>query len=108
MPRFLLQASYTHLGVVGLVQNPENRASVINALVESLGGKVETIDYCFGDHDVVTIIEMPDEKSVAAFSMAIAASGAVTNIKTTVLMTIADGAEAAARAGEVSYRPPGR
>jgi uncharacterized protein with GYD domain len=76
-------------------------------LVESLGGKLITVDYCFGEFDVVSIAELPDNTAMASLVMAVGASGSVTNLRTTVLIPTADGFAAAQRAKEISYLPPG-
>ena len=107
MPSYLFQASYTAQGVSGLVSKPEDRAAAIRPLIEGMGGRIESMYYAFGDFDVVLIVELPDDVSMAAISMAAGASGAVTNLKTTVLIPISEGVEAARKAGSVSYRPPG-
>lgn len=44
---------------------------------------------------------------MAALSMVAGASGAVTNIKTTVLIPITEGVEATRKAAGITYRPPG-
>ena len=107
MPHYLLQASYSAQGVSGLVSSPEDRSAAIKSLTEGAGGKVESLYYCFGDYDVVVILELPDSLSMAAISMAAGASGALSNIKTTVLIPISEGVEAARKAGSMGYRPPG-
>ena len=66
MGRYLVQASYTQQGISALVQNPEDRTAAIQAAASSLGGKVESLDYCFGDYDVVVIVELPDDTAMAA------------------------------------------
>lgn len=76
-------------------------------LVENLGGKLITVDYCFGEFDVVSIAELPDNTAMASLVMAVGASGSVTNLRTTVLIPTADGFAAAERAKEISYLPPG-
>ena len=45
---------------------------------------------------------------MAAFSMAAGASGALGNIKTTVLLLMTEGFEAAKKASSMTYRPPGQ
>ena len=107
MARYLLQASYTQQGLAGLVSSPEDRSGVIKSLVEGVGGKVITFDYCFGEYDIAGVFEMPDDVTMASLVMAIRASGSVTNLRTTVLMSIADGFAASQKAKEISYRPPG-
>jgi hypothetical protein len=44
--------------------------------VEKLGGKLETKWFCFGDYDLVAVLDMPDNVSAAAFSLAASAGGA--------------------------------
>ena len=44
---------------------------------------------------------------MAALSMVAGASGALSNIKTTVLISISKGVEAACKAVSMGYRPPG-
>jgi|TARA_B100000809_G_scaffold159942_1_gene157331 uncharacterized protein with GYD domain len=108
MARYLIQASYTQQGVAGLVSSPEDRSSVLNSLVEAVGGKVVSLDYCYGEFDVVLIMEAPDDIAMASLSMPVGASGAVTNFHTTVLIPTANGFAAAQKAKEITYRAPGQ
>ncbi len=108
MGKYLLQASYSQQAVSGLVQKPEDRTAVLQELVSSLGGKLHSFDYCFGDYDVVVILETPDDTTMAAISMIAASSGAATNIKTTVLLSAAQGLEAAKKVSSMTYRAPGQ
>lgn len=107
MPYFLFQASYTAQAISGLISNPEDRSTAIRSLVEGVGGRVESSYYAFGDYDIVIIAELPDNASMAALSMVAASSGATLNIKTTVLIPISEGVEAARKAAGIGYRPPG-
>ena len=107
MPHYLFQASYTAQAVSGLISSPEDRSTAIRSLIESVGGRVESSYYAFGDFDIVIIAELPDNVAMAALSMVAGASGAATNIKTTVLIPISEGVEAARKAAGISYRPPG-
>ena len=107
MAYFLLQGAYTAEAWAALVKNPVDRVEVIRPIIEKLGGKVEGAWFAFGDYDVVLVMQMPDQVSAAAFSLAVAASGAFKSHKTTPLMTIADGVEAMKKAAGTGYRPPG-
>ena len=69
-----------------------------------MGGKLEAFYYAFGDADVYVILDAPDNATVAAVSLAVNASGAV-SLKTTPLLTTEDIDQAAKRT--VAYRPPG-
>ena len=68
---------------------------------------MESYYYAFGDSDVVAIFELPDNVTMAALSMAAGASGAISNLKTTVLIPVSEGVEAARKAAGINYRPPG-
>jgi hypothetical protein len=53
-------------------------------------------------------MEMPDNVSAAAFSLAGSAGGGIKAVKTTPLLTIDEGIEAMRKAAGAGYRPPGR
>jgi uncharacterized protein with GYD domain len=106
MPKYLLQVSYTAEGAKGLQKDGgTKRRKAAQGLVESLGGKLETLYFAFGDCDVIAIADMPDSVSAAAASVALAASGAVSN-KTVVLLTPDEMDQAVKKSA--SYNPPGR
>lgn len=105
MPKYLFQASYTADGVKGLIsEGGSGRVETAARLAEGLGGKLESYYFAFGEDDVVGILDLPDNVSMAAVNMTVSASGLV-NSKTTVLLT-ADELDEAARKS-VSYRGPG-
>jgi len=86
MPKFLLSGSYTQEGVKGVLKDGgSKRVKVVKKLCESLGGKLETMYFAFGDDDFFTIIEGPDNIGTIAATMLVNASGAV-KVKTTVLI----------------------
>jgi uncharacterized protein with GYD domain len=104
MAHFLIQAAYTTEAVEALIHNPHDRTAVISAPVEKLGGHVHNMFLSFGDFDAVAIIEMPDNIAAAAIALAFASGGSVKSIKTTPLLTTAEGMEAARKAAESGYR----
>ena len=77
-------------------------------LLEQLGARFASLDYAFGDYDVVAIIEAPDNVSAAAVALAITAGGGVRAYKTTPLLTVQEALEAMRRgkAAQAAYRPP--
>ncbi len=80
----------------------------MKSLMESVGGKVITFDYCFGEFDIVIILDLPDDTTMASLVMTVAATGAATNLRTTVLIPSADLFAAAQKANGITYRPPGQ
>jgi uncharacterized protein with GYD domain len=81
------------------------RRTAARTLVESLGGKLESLYFAFGSTDVFAIADLPDNASAAAASLSLASSGAATN-KVTVLLTPEDLDQAVKKTP--SYTPPGR
>jgi uncharacterized protein with GYD domain len=106
MAYFLVQAAYTPQSMQALVQSPQDRSRVIRSVVETLGGHVEQFWLAFGDYDVVLILHMPNDQSMAAFSMAVSAAGTVRSIKTTPLISWEEGMLAMKQAAATGYRPP--
>lgn len=107
MPHYMVQWSLTPETWGKLVQAPEDRAAAVGRIIEGLGGKLEAFYYTFGADDGVAITELPDNVTQAALSMAIAASGALRNLRTTPLLTVQEAMEAMRKAGHIGFRPPG-
>jgi uncharacterized protein with GYD domain len=106
MAYYLVQAAYTTEAWAAMVKDPQNREEVIRPVIERLGGSLVGTWFAFGEYDVVSIIQMPDNVSAAALSLAASAGGAAKAIKTTPLMTIAEGITAMRQAAAAGYRPP--
>ncbi len=105
MPKYLISASYTLDGVKGLQSaGGSSRRDAIAKVAESVGGRLESLYFAFGDRDVYTIVDLPDNESATAVALTVNASGAVA-VHTTVLLT-AEEVDAAAKRS-VDYRPPG-
>jgi uncharacterized protein with GYD domain len=105
MASYLLQVGYTPEAWSAMIQNPQDRSAAIQTPVEKLGGRVERFWLSFGDYDVVGVVDMPDSVSAAAFSMAIAAGGACRAVRTTPLLSSAEGVEAMKKAATCGYKP---
>jgi uncharacterized protein with GYD domain len=106
MASYLLEVSYTPVALASLIANPQDRTKVVGAAIRKLGGKMTGFWFAFGDSDVIGLLEMPDNVSMAAIALAIGAGGACSKVKTTALMTIAEGIEAMKKASETGYKPP--
>jgi uncharacterized protein with GYD domain len=106
MAKYLYQSSYTTEGVKGLLKDGgSKRRAAAEEVAQSLGGKVEAFYFAFGGTDAYVIIDLPDNASAAAGSLAVSASGAI-QLKTTVLLTPEEMDSAAKKS--VSYSPPGK
>lgn len=105
MPKYLVEANYVGEGIGGLLkEGGSGRRAAVDALFKSLGGKVESFYYAFGDKDVFIVGELPDNVSAAALVLRVNASGAAA-CKTVVLLTPQEIDEAVKKTG--NYRPPG-
>jgi uncharacterized protein with GYD domain len=107
MPKYLIQASYAGVeGYKGLQKDKASgRKAAVSAAAESLGGRLESMYFAFGEHDVFTVLDLPDNVSASALSLAVLASGLV-HAKTTPLLTIEETDQALQK--NLTYRAPGR
>ncbi|HEX7967957.1 MAG TPA: GYD domain-containing protein [Stellaceae bacterium] len=106
MPKYMIHAAYTAEGLKGLQKDKgSGRREVINAAISALGGKLEGFYFAFGEDDVVSIADMPDNMSMAALAVAVSASGLV-RTKVIPLLTAEEVDKALQKS--VNYRAPGR
>lgn len=106
MPHYLIQVAYTPEAWASMVKNPQDRMAAVTPAIEGLGGKVETGYLSFGEYDLIALVDFPDNTDAAAFSISVAAKGAVKGLKTTPLLTMAEAVEAQKKAGGSTYAPP--
>jgi uncharacterized protein with GYD domain len=105
MSRYMFIARYDSAGAKGVVSKGGTaRAAVIEKLAADLGGRMETFDFAFGEDDVYTLVELPDNKAAAAVALAVNSTG-LAHVRTVVLMSPED--VDAATKQTVNYTPPG-
>ncbi|WP_020577144.1 GYD domain-containing protein [Actinopolymorpha alba] len=106
MPKYLVQARYTADGVKGLLKEGGTaRVEAAKNATSSAGGTLESYYFAFGQDDVYLVVDLPDNATAAALSLAIAATGAV-HTKSTVLLTPGEVDEASKK--KISYQAPGK
>jgi uncharacterized protein with GYD domain len=108
MALYMYQVAYTPESWAAQLKNPQNRAdSVGRATCEAVGGKLVGSWYCFGEYDLVIVADVPDNVSMTAIALGIAAGGAVKAAKTTVLMSGADAVASMKKAEAITsiYKP---
>lgn len=87
MPKYLLRVNYTAEGARGLIRDGgSKRRAIAQGAAESVGGRVESFHFAFGDTDAFVIADLPDAASAAAIALTVAASGGAA-VQTSVLMT---------------------
>jgi uncharacterized protein with GYD domain len=105
MPKYLIKASYTQSGAKGVAaEGGSSRRDVVKAACDSVGGSLESFYFAFGEVDVYTVVDLPDEEAAIAIAIAVNGSGGAT-IETVPLVT-PETVDAAAKR-EVSFRPAG-
>ena len=107
MAYYLYQASYTPAAIKAMADSPQDREAAARPLIEAVGGKLHHLFFCFGQDDIVALMEAPDDEAMAAAAMIVAGSGAVSGGRTTKLLTSAEAmaAMAAAKTAAASYTP---
>ena len=105
MAKFLVKASYSAEGAKGVQSaGGSSRRGAIAEMAKGLGGSVESFYFAFGETDAYVVLDLPDNRSAAAASMAVNAAGAATS-EVVVLLSPEDVDEAAKLS--VDYRSPG-
>jgi uncharacterized protein with GYD domain len=84
MPEYLYQVAYTPESLAAQIKNPQDRLQIVGKqLTEAVGAKILAGGYSYGKYDVSVIVDAPDDVTMAAVALAIAAAGAVKAAKTT-------------------------
>ena len=105
MAHYLFEVKYTTEGIRGLKEKGGSaRVAATRALIEEMGGSLESFYFAFGDHDAYIVADLPSNVATAAIGLIVGASGAV-NTRTTILIAPDEIDEAAK--SQSSYRPPG-
>jgi len=78
MPTYVMLTNLTPEGVRTLKSNP-NRVSEVNKEVEQIGAKVVAQYATLGRYDFVTIVEAPDDKTMAKVSVELGSRGTMTS-----------------------------
>ncbi len=105
MAKYLIVATYSPDGMKGVIrEGGSGRRSTIADIVKNLDGSLEAFYYAFGENDVYSIVDLPDNVTAAAMAMHITAAG-MSRCDVTVLLTPEE-IDKAART-KMWFRPPG-
>jgi len=77
MSTYVTLWKYTKDGLVDMRKTPE-RYEVVKKIVTDAGGKLLAIYGLIGRYDVITIMELPDEKAAASTILKICSKGRIT------------------------------
>jgi uncharacterized protein with GYD domain len=106
MAFYLVQVAYNAAAAKTLIANPQTREDAIGKTCASLGGKLVSFYFSFGEYDVAMIADLPDNTAAAALALGTSSKGAISKFHTTVLLSTAEGLEAMKKAQKIEYTPP--
>jgi uncharacterized protein with GYD domain len=103
--KYLIEAAYTEEGVKGVLkEGGSGRRKAVEQLIQAAGGTVESLYFVFGDDDLIAVVDVPDNATMAAVSLAVSAAGGAT---TTVRVLLSPEEIDAAAKKTIEYRAPG-
>ena len=76
MPRYVILVDWTEQGVRS-VKETTQRAEHVTQMIEQMGGRMEALYWTQGRHDLVGVMEAPDEETAAAVGLRVGLGGAV-------------------------------
>jgi uncharacterized protein with GYD domain len=86
MAKYVVLMSWTEQGIKAIKDSPK-RLDAGKALAKKLGGELKKFYMTIGAHDMVTILEMPNDAAAAKFALSLASGGAV---RTTTLKAFSE------------------
>ncbi len=108
MALYMLQGTYTAEAWATMTKNPQDRRIPFRELTQKLGGRLIEVYYCFGEYDVVVLVEFPDDTATLAGAMAALTPGHLKAIKTTKLFSVEETMQAMRKAGSLTYSGPSK
>jgi uncharacterized protein with GYD domain len=78
MALYLFRFGYTPEAWAALVESPADRRDMLASRLFAFGGQLHGFRYCFGEHDGYALVDLPDNVSAAAVSVAVIATGTTT------------------------------
>ena len=108
MPTYLYQLAYTAESLAAQIKDPQDRMeTAARPVAEAAGGRLIGGGFGFGDYDLVLLVELRDDESMAAVALAVSGGGAIKSAKTTKLLSGQQYVAALKKAAELtpSYKP---
>ena len=108
MAFYMIQGAYTAEALATMAKNPQDRSVPVRELVQKLGGRMISLYFCFGEYDVVVLVELPDDTAATAVALAAVSPGHLKAYKTTKLFTVEETMEAMRKAEGLAFQGPSR
>lgn len=110
MPKFMIKFSYSSASWARLLAVTDDRTSAVSALLEHLGGKLESMYWEVGNSQAVYVTcDLPDSLCAAAAVTAATRTGAFKHVEMSQLLSQDQLREVIelARSSDGVYHPPG-
>ena len=104
----MVQAAYTTEAIATMAKHPQDRSVPMRELIKKLGGRMIGFYFCYGEYDVVTISELPDDSAATTAALAAMSPGHLKAYKTTKLFTVEETMEAMRKADSITFQAPSR
>ena len=76
MPTYLVLLRYTQAGIQNIKESPA-RLDAAKQLASSLGGEIRAVYLTMGRYDLATLVDAPDDESVAKLALSLGSRGNV-------------------------------
>lgn len=106
MPRYLILASCTPAAMAIFIHKPQERAPVLAANIQKMGGTLVSMDFCMSEFDTIVIAELPDDVTAAGLGLAINAAGHLEEFKIIRLLSGKEFLSAQQKANGLVYEAP--
>jgi uncharacterized protein with GYD domain len=86
MAKYILLVNWTDQGIRSVKDSPK-RLDAGKALAKKLGGEIKKFYMTTGAHDMVAVVEFPDDDSLAKYVLSLGSQG---NVRTTTLKAFSE------------------
>jgi uncharacterized protein with GYD domain len=86
MAKYVLLMNWTDQGIRSVKDSPK-RLDAGKALAKKLGGEIRKFYMTTGAHDLVVVVELPDDETLAKFVLSLGSQG---NVRTTTLKAFSE------------------
>ena len=76
MPTYITLVNYTQKGVENVKESPQ-RLDVAKQAFQGLGAELKEFYLVMGRHDIILVMEAPDDETIAKASLTLASQGSV-------------------------------
>jgi uncharacterized protein with GYD domain len=109
MPHYIQFFTYAKSAWRGMVEHPEDREEAARKVIDAAGGRLLAFYWMVGEYDGFAIFEAADAVAAEAVSVAVSASGRISDVKTARLLDKGEVRRSleAAKVVATAYDPPG-